>query len=43
MEQPVLPLIKFFKNISSSKKELLTETYEESLKGQYGSKFGQYG
>ena len=31
------PWLKFFKNISSSKKELSMETYVESLKGQYGS------
>ena len=34
MDQPVLSLIKIFKNISSSKKEL---TYVEFLKEQYGS------
>ena len=34
---PYCPWLKFFKNISSSKKELSMETYVESLKGQYGS------
>ena len=34
MDQPVLSLIKIFKNISNSKKEL---TYVEFLKEQYGS------
>ena len=29
--------LKFFKNISSNKKELLMETYVESLKGEYNS------
>ena len=31
------PWLSFFRNISSSKKELLMETYVEYLKGQYGS------
>ena len=34
---PYCPWLKFFKNISSSKKELSMESYVESLKGQYGS------
>ena len=34
---PYCPWLKLFKNISSSKKELSMESYEESLKGQYGS------
>ena len=35
--KPYFPWLKFFKNISSSKKELSMESYVESLKGQYGS------
>ena len=31
------PWLKFFKNISSSKKELSMETYVKSLNGEYGS------